>query len=607
MAVDDALSVHPTQATFTSGLDLATLTAGRVVEARVVSLAESQAVLVGRFGTFQVDLGTTAATVGDVLRFEVKAVAGGDGKSGPTLSLLGPASTDAAAPAAAAAVDRALGEAVGRAVGRQSGLAPLYAALAGLAGAPAATVPEPVRALVRQLMDARLAASGNPTGASVAEAFRGSGLFLESRLAATGTMAPSQDLKAGLMALADALGDWLGPKRPAPTPPTGPVAIVRLPSSAAAPVETPPAADPGSSAAPTDVAAAPTAAGLGDLSSRRATAAYGAARVPAATPPGAPGATSPGAPAATSPSAPGATPASAAAPPRSGPAASAYPLPPAPSAAPTASPLPATSAVAAAPPSAAIAAVAAKDVPLAPAAAGADFAAPPRPGIPLAAADVDAAAATVTAAASAADERTRTDRILRPPPPRRGAVPRGQPPLPPETAGSGSAEVESLGRRALDRTEGALQRILLEQYAVLDRHDDPTAGTAAGRQSAWTAELPIATRDGTGVVQLTVERDGGGRGGSSSQKPAGWRVRFALDVEPLGPVTAQVGLAGEHLSIGLWIERPEVAARLAAGVGELRGALEAAAIPVEAIHVAAGRPPEAAKPAASGRFVDVSL
>ena len=42
VAVDDAMSVHPTQATFTSGLDLATLTAGRVVEARVVSLAQTE-------------------------------------------------------------------------------------------------------------------------------------------------------------------------------------------------------------------------------------------------------------------------------------------------------------------------------------------------------------------------------------------------------------------------------------------------------------------------------------------------------------------------------------------------------------------------------------
>ena len=130
----------------------------------------------------------------------------------------------------------------------------------------------------------------------------------------------------------------------------------------------------------------------------------------------------------------------------------------------------------------------------------------------------------------------------------------------------------------------------------------------AARHGEWTAELPLATRDGTAVVQMTIERDGGRRTGAEVVgEPTGWRVRFALDVEPLGPVTAQIGLAGEHLSIGLWFERPETAARLSGEVGALRGALEAADIPVDAIRVAAGRPAEATRSSTSGRFVDVSL
>mgnify|MGYP001404477512 CR=1 FL=1 len=120
---------------------------------------------------------------------------------------------------------------------------------------------------------------------------------------------------------------------------------------------------------------------------------------------------------------------------------------------------------------------------------------------------------------------------------------------------------------------------------------------------------PIATRDGTAVVQMTVERDGGKRGGTSATAAAtGWRVRFALDVEPIGPVHAQIGLAGNHLSVGLWIERPEMAAKLAAEVGRLTAALvDDDRVTVEAVHVSRGTPPPARPEGGASHFIDVSL
>ncbi|TBW33023.1 flagellar hook-length control protein FliK [Siculibacillus lacustris] len=194
------------------------------------------------------------------------------------------------------------------------------------------------------------------------------------------------------------------------------------------------------------------------------------------------------------------------------------------------------------------------------------------------------------------------DRSLRPPPPRRGQPTRGQPALPAESVDRAGG-ADDLGRQALERTDGALKRILLEQAAVLDRPADAAARVGPGR-GEWTAELPIATAAGTGVMQMTVERDGGRDPTKAGE--AAWRVRFSLDVEPVGPVHARIGLSGERMSIGLWIERPEMAARLAEDIGTLRGALEAAAIPVDGVHVAVGQP-VAAKPAASAHFVDVSL
>ncbi len=646
MAIEDALSVTPARATFTSGFDLATLGAGRIVEARVVSLAESQAVLAGRFGTLQVDLSGARVQVGDVLRFEVTAVPGGDGKGAPTLSLIG--TTPAAAEAVAltgkgvATPETALAEAVGRAAGRQSGLAPLFATLEGLTAAPAGSVPEAVRGLAEQLLQGRLGANGAPTATTIADAFRGSGLFLESRLAQTNEIGANQDLKAGLMALADALTGWVG--KPTTTPNAEMPPLVRLPNAtdtaraalgavavgdgrtAAATVSSTTApstatasaggvpntpSTPGAAVqpAPTTAAAVVSAA---DLVVRLARAAYGGAKVSSgvATPvvqPGTEGATQPvqsndgGIPlgakggAATADATAGefdataiSTPTQQTAPTKAG------ALPSSMGADTEATIAAAVETMVQAPSSAAPGATARL--------VAAD-------ALGVSAGLGDALLVASQANPVVADAVGRTDRDVRPAPPRRGGVPRGQAALAPERVGDGADGVTALGRRALERTEGALQRILLGQYAVLDHSgeaDQP--GQASARHGEWTAEIPLATRDGTAVVQMAIERDGGRRSNATASGEAtGWRVRFALDVEPLGPVTAQVGLAGEHLSIGLWFERPETAARLSGEVGVLRGALEAADIPVDAIHVAAGRPAEAAKTAPSGRFVDVSL
>ncbi len=707
VAVDDTLLVHPTQAVSTSGLDLATLSAGRVVEARVVSLVEGQALLAGRFGTIQTDLGGAKAAVGDILRFEVRSVAAGDGQSKLTLALVERSAPAAAATGAAPqanAAAQALASAVGRAAAGQSGLAPLYATLAGLVAAPAGSVPEPVRALVTQLMNGRLGADGAPSGAAVAQAFRGSGLFLESRLAATPTaaVAPSEDLKAGLMALRDALSRWVGtgattswaaaaapPSGTAVSTPTaaqasaaGPTVVIRMPSGNGDPAAgTFPATIEGRAAAqaygvvarPSD---RPDATGGTDLPPRLATAAYGGRPIAgpsaggvggaAASPTGSGVPASAGAPgsgtvptgaAGVSPM-PGATgvsggateaaavrPGVAAPVPVSGAAAAApvaVAMPgvgagvapgiganvgaaqPVPVAVPVTGPIPAQTAesVTVSSPIPAVSSPAVRVDTGNPAVVGGGETVVVAGTVPTASAgglpsEVAAAlgrsalaagaseASETTAALIQVGERGKIDRGIRPPPPRRGQAPRGQAALPVETAGGSADEVAGLGRRALERADGALQRILLEQYAVLDHHDD-RAPAAVARHGEWTVEIPIASGAGTGVVQMTVERDGGGQG-AERQATAGWRVRFALDIEPVGPVTAQIGLAGEHLSIGLWIERPEVANQLAGAVGQLRGALEAAAIPVEAIHVATGRPTEAPRAAASGRFVDVSL
>ncbi len=790
MAVESSRTIGPAAGAAASGLDLSSLSAGRQLEARVTALAGQMATMASRHGTLEVDLGKAKVAVGDVLRFEVQAVPGGDGKSGIRLELLPSEQQTATQATTAPAVDparAALGRAVARAVTTQSGLAPLYGALTGLANAPADSVPDPIRSIVDQILDGRLAASGPVSAASVAAAFRNSGLFSESTRAAAGgaaTPAGDQDLKTAFTALRDALAKWVGnagpaaasgasggastttptttpttpgnaaagqagaaagrpatgempasssglavraayggaaqaasaqaqaqaqtqtqtagqtqtaaaapgqiATRPAATPDAQPDGRGRLAAaaygvpSAAARVAVPPSATPGvtvstastgqtAGVAPTPQAAVPTTAS--PMPSAASAAAPSVTTIPAAQtpPPATPGAaTTAAVPVGTEAPAMPATPTAApqvatttTAPQPSPPSAA---VPAGEAAAPnaaganvattTASASPATPAASTGvgvPQTTAAATPGTAPVPAGPGAAHGpvaiagpsggvmlirEGAQPPAEGAakPTGAANagvvvppvaegeeqalaaafrlVRAVAADLGLAEGAADEaaalgagiaaspRERAGKI---PPPRKGALPIAQDPAVGERADTAEA-AEQLGRKTLERADGALQRILLEQWAVLDTSGEAAASVQRGGKE-WTAELPLATRDGTSIVQMTVERDGKQGGTAGEAAKVGWRVRFALDVEPIGPVHAQIGLSGEHLSVGLWIERPEMAEKLAADIGSLTSALSDGGSVLEAVHVAAGEPPatRAEAQSSSGHFIDVSL
>ena len=723
--VDEGFSILPATAVPTSGLDLAKLANGRVVEARVASLADGIAIVSSRHGSLQVDVaafGQRLPAIGDTVRLQVQAAEGG---GRPTVTVV----DDAAVTPAAVRVEDAvavLARELRGAAASQTGLAPLYATLAGLERAPAGAVPEAVRALVTQIMGSRLGGGGPPDAAAVRKAFHGSGLFLETRLAAApGARAGAgEDLKAALFSLRAALETWVGGRGS-----TAPAGEPRL---------APPAGHPGGGGDPSgtmrpEAAAMRSAgaayAGLGSRAFGRGTAgASDVAGVPGAAAPQRPmvgdprGAVVAGVPVAamatgSAPAANGAPPVTVAtAVPADDPVAmtvtSAGPSAPRPAGGdpPAGAAVPTDAAVRSgpgratgpavrtptatpddgggdgagndrpAPPNSAAPAFATVRTPLAgmappPAEVAADplMAAVPSTGTSVAAArlpgsgvegptptvggtalpgDGDAvvaagrtmampAAASAIAAAAGRDDGIAVllaavvkgleaagsltasrpsemgeaaaalaaigpERELKPPPPRRGQAPRGQAALAADTVGADG--VEGLGRRALERTEGALSRIVLEQFAALDRRNDDGAPSGEARATReWTVEMPIATAAGTGVVQMTVERGGGrGRDPAGAAK-AGWRVRFSMDVEPLGPIHVQIGLSGEKLAIGLWAERPDAAVRLGDDVGRLQGALEAAAIPVESIHLAAGRPASGGPGPTAGRFVDVRL
>jgi hypothetical protein len=203
-------------------------------------------------------------------------------------------------------------------------------------------------------------------------------------------------------------------------------------------------------------------------------------------------------------------------------------------------------------------------------------------------------------AAPARVEKDAPQRLSNPPPPT--APPYRGGPLTPQPAAAPSiiaeAEPRALGERLLEDTDAAISRQTLLQGASL-----PEGGGRPrdAQQIRWNFEIPLATPQGTAVAQFEIARDG--RGSQASRSEPVWRVRFTLDVEPMGPVHAHIALAGGKTSVALWAERPASAVRLRHDAAQLSAALREAELDPGDVLVRLGEPPRPAE-APAGRFVD---
>jgi Flagellar hook-length control protein FliK len=182
-----------------------------------------------------------------------------------------------------------------------------------------------------------------------------------------------------------------------------------------------------------------------------------------------------------------------------------------------------------------------------------------------------------------------------PPPPYRGAPPSAQPPaqasLPPY------APSAVVAQRLLAETDAALARHTLLQLASVREND---AGShASSRAAQWAFEIPLVAGPGSAIAQFEITRDAHAVAAEASFT---WRVRFSVNVEPMGPVHALIALAGERAAVTLWAEREASAAHLRANGALLEDALRGAALEPRDIQFRVGAP--AAPPPTAGRFLD---
>jgi hypothetical protein len=189
-----------------------------------------------------------------------------------------------------------------------------------------------------------------------------------------------------------------------------------------------------------------------------------------------------------------------------------------------------------------------------------------------------------------------------PPPPIRGALPTVQPVMPATLVAH--APLEETTRKLLADTDAALARQTLMQVASLPDRADAAAARLDPTTARWAFEIPFLTPQGTAMAQFEIAREGAAKETEAAQRI--WRAKFSLDVEPAGPVHAQISLVGDKTSVKMWAERPATAAQLRAGASQLSQALSRADLHPGEIVVRDGAPREPAPPSA-GYFLDRAL
>src|SRR5262249_45639189 len=165
---------------------------------------------------------------------------------------------------------------------------------------------------------------------------------------------------------------------------------------------------------------------------------------------------------------------------------------------------------------------------------------------------------------------------------------------------SADADPHTIGTRLLAGTDAALARQTLLQAASLPEGTDPSRRDAAAQR--WTFEIPFATPNGTAGAQFQISR--AGRPTAADAPKPTWRARFSLDVEPIGPVHAQIALTAGRTAVTMWAERAESAARLREDAPLLADALVQAEVGPSDVLVRDGEPPRRPQAAAAGRFLD---
>ena len=167
-------------------------------------------------------------------------------------------------------------------------------------------------------------------------------------------------------------------------------------------------------------------------------------------------------------------------------------------------------------------------------------------------------------------------------PPLRGSMPVPQPALQANLALL--ARVADFRTDLLQQIEAALARIQLHQLAALPREGERGL-------LEWLLEVPIRRGDDIDLWSMRIFAEHRQQQHEVRQQVPNWSVQLAFDLPGLGPIQAQVQLAGEQVSTRFWAEQQDTLPLLREHMHELRQALSEAGLDVGELECQPGPRP----------------
>jgi len=141
-----------------------------------------------------------------------------------------------------------------------------------------------------------------------------------------------------------------------------------------------------------------------------------------------------------------------------------------------------------------------------------------------------------------------------------------------------------IDKALLNKTEGAIARIVLDQLASLPQND--------GKQNVWQLEIPFTDGRHTDAVKLKINRDGKAR---QAGEQSGWTVVLELNPPGLGALHSRISLVGDVIDTYFWSDRQTTTALIQDHLDLLSARYTQAGLAVGQLNALDGAPPSSAK------------
>lgn len=136
-----------------------------------------------------------------------------------------------------------------------------------------------------------------------------------------------------------------------------------------------------------------------------------------------------------------------------------------------------------------------------------------------------------------------------------------------------------------DNATALITRLHGDVKAALARVEVAQLDASAHPATAWIIEIPLLGQDGNDVLQVKLEH-----ASETTDGGHGWTLGFALDLPTLGPIQGELQLREPRLSVRLWAERIETAARLEDQFTPMRHRLAACGVLLDQLSCQVGVP-----------------